>query len=108
MIGYLYLISTIIIESLALTSMKLAGGYENKLYFGAGVFFYTASFFTLNAAFKYLPLGWTNAIWAGSSTVIMCIIGFVFFHEKMNWLQGLFFSLILIGLIGLNFFGKGK
>ena len=106
--GYVFLLLTIIIESIAIVLMKLANGFEHKIYFGCSIAAYLASFVLLSLALKTLPMAWTNAMWAGSSTVLVCLFGMFFFNEKINYIQAFFLFCIVVGLVGLNFFGKGK
>jgi small multidrug resistance pump len=106
--GYIFLIATILIETISIIWMKMADGGNNKFYFTAALIAYFFTFLGLTATFKHLPMGWANAIWAGSSTVLVCLFGYYLFQEKMSWLQILFLSLIVIGLVGLNLTGKGK
>jgi multidrug transporter EmrE-like cation transporter len=103
MSGYLFLLATIICESLAIVMMKKAHGITNLGYFIAAIVCYMLSFFLLTWALKSLPMGWTNAIWAGASTLLVAIIGWIAFGEKMSPIQIFFMLLIFIGLVGLNF-----
>jgi multidrug transporter EmrE-like cation transporter len=100
--GYTFLILTIIVETTSVCFMKLADGYNNKGYFVLGATFYVSSFLLLNQALKYLPMGWTNAMWAGSSTVLVAILGIALFNETLNSKQVFFMVLIIIGLVGLE------
>jgi small multidrug resistance pump len=106
--GYLFLILTVILETLAIILMKLAHGGTNKMYLTLAIICFSATFFSLTTALKYLPMGYTNAIWAGSSTVLVCLIGFLFFEEKLSIKEIFFLCCIIVGLVGLNFYGKGK
>ncbi len=104
--GYIFLLVTIILETAAVILMKLSNGFTNKIYFVSGLLAFVISFVFLSLALKTLPMGWTNAIWAGSSTLLVCCAGILFFNEKINVPQGLFLLLIIIGLVGFNFFGN--
>lgn len=106
--GHLFLIATIIAESLAIIFMKVSNQTQQKIYLIIGIVFYASSFFLLNNAVKHLPIGYTNAIWAGSSTILVCIAGYFFFNENIKMIHVLFLSLIVIGLVGLNYTGAGK
>lgn len=106
--GHLFLLATVIAESLAIILMKTSSQTNQKLYLGIGITFYIASFFLLNAAVKYLPIGYTNAIWAGSSTILVCIAGYFLFNENLKAIHLLFLGFIVIGLVGLNYTGAGK
>ncbi len=106
--GYVYLILTIIFESAAIVLMKLADGTANKIYLITGGICYAATFFLLTMSLKYLPMGYTNAVWAGSSTFFVYIIGATYFKEKTSFIEFLFVFCILIGIVGLNFVSKAK
>ena len=105
--GYYYLIATIVIEALAVVLIKLAKGTENKLYFASGLFAFFVSFLCLSQALKSLEMGFTNAVWAGSSLILVYILSVCFFQEKITVIQGIFILCILIGIVGLNLTSKG-
>jgi small multidrug resistance pump len=100
--GYLFLFLTILSESSAICFMKLANGFQNKVYLIVGALFYIAGFLLLTQALKHLPMGWANAIWAGASTVVVVVLGLIFFDETVSLKQGVFIGLIVIGLVGLQ------
>lgn len=88
--------------------MKLADGATHKVYLIVGGICYALTFFLLTMALKYLPMGYTNAIWAGASTFFVYVVGALYFREKTSWLEFFFILCILIGLFGLNFIQKVK
>ena len=106
--GYFYLIMTIIFETLSIILMKMADGATNKRFLILGAICYVATFFLLTMALKYLPMGYTNAVWAGFSTLLVYILGTYYFGEKTNIQEIFFLLLIIVGLVGLNFLQKGK
>ncbi|MES1226248.1 MAG: multidrug efflux SMR transporter [Bacteroidota bacterium] len=101
--GYLFLILTVIAETAAVIFMKLSNGFQNKMYAGIAVTGYLLSFIFLTFALKFLPVGLANAAWAGASTVLVALLGIFIFKENLSGVQIFFLSLIVIGLIGLNF-----
>ncbi|MBS1607533.1 MAG: multidrug efflux SMR transporter [Bacteroidetes bacterium] len=101
--GYLFLILTIITESVAVIFMKLSNGFQNKVQAGVAIIAYILSFVFLTYALKYLPVGIANAVWAGASTVLVAVLGILVFKEQLSIIQVVFLSLIIIGLAGLNF-----
>ncbi len=106
--GYVYLFLTIIFESAAIVLMKMADGTTNKSFLIAGGTCFAATFFLLTLALKYLPMGYTNAVWAGASTFLVYVIGAFYFKEKSSLMEFFFIFCILIGIIGLNMLHKGK
>ncbi|MES1221312.1 MAG: multidrug efflux SMR transporter [Bacteroidota bacterium] len=101
--GYLFLILTIISESVAVIFMKLSNGFEHKMHAAIAVVAYILSFIFLTFALKHMPVGLANAVWAGASTVLVALLGVVIFKEQLSTVQLIFLSLIVIGLAGLNF-----
>lgn len=101
--GVVYLMLTILFESIAVIFMKLSYGFQHKLQAGVAVAAYILGFIFLTLSLKHLPVGFANAIWAGASTVLVAVLGVLIFHEKLSVTQMIFLSLIVIGLIGLNF-----
>lgn len=106
--GNIYLTLTIIFETLAIVLMKKADGVDQKYFLTAGAICYAATFFLLTMALKYLPMGYTNAIWAGASTFFVYLMGMIYFKEKTSVLELFFVFCILAGIIGLNYLQKGK
>ena len=100
--GYLFLILTILLEGSAVLFMKLSNGFENKLYGALAVIGYGLSFVTLTLALKHLPVGITNATWAGASTLLVAIAGIFIFKEHLSTMQMVYMALIIIGIVGLN------
>ena len=101
--GVLFLVLTIVAESAAVIFMKLSNGFQHKAYSAAAVGTYLLSFIFLTYALKTLPVGLANAIWAGASTVVVVLLGVYLFKEQLNTWQIIFLSMIVIGLVGLNF-----
>ncbi|MBK6665110.1 MAG: multidrug efflux SMR transporter [Saprospiraceae bacterium] len=106
--GYLYLLLTIIFETAAILFMKMSEGASHRTYLVLGGLSYAATFFLLTMALKYLPMGSTNAIWAGTSTILVYAFGVYYFKEKTNFWEFFFLACIVVGLVGLNFMNKGK
>ncbi|MET0394062.1 MAG: multidrug efflux SMR transporter [Chitinophagaceae bacterium] len=100
--GYLFLLLTIVSESAAVLFMKASQGFHHKGQAAIAVVAYILSFVFLTLALKHLPVGLANAIWAGTSTVLVALLGIAFFGERVTALQFVFLALIVIGLVGLG------
>ena len=106
--GYFYLALTIILESASIIFMKLSNGFQHKWHLLYSIITYLLSFLFFTLALKHLSLGWANAVWAGTSTVLVALVGIYYFGEKMNITQMGFMALIIIGLVGLNISGNNN
>lgn len=100
--GYFFLFLTIVSESAAVILMKLSGGFQKKTEMVIAFICYALSFVFLTLALKSLPAGLANALWAGTSTVLVAVLGIFIFKEHLNIAQVIFLALIVIGLTGLN------
>ncbi|MFC3613618.1 DMT family transporter [Lutimaribacter marinistellae] len=68
--------------------------------------FYGLSFFCLTLALKSIPLGIAYAMWAGLGIVLVALIGFVLFGQKLD-LAGIGgIGLIVAGVVVLNTLSK--
>lgn len=104
--GIFFLIITIVLETLAVTLTKLSNGTEKKIFFLLALLAFFVSFLSLSQAFKTLEIGRANAIWAGASTILVYIVGVLFFKETINWQQIFFITLVIVGIIGLHLDAK--
>jgi multidrug transporter EmrE-like cation transporter len=86
--------------------MKLSNGGQDKTYLTLGGIAYAASFVFLTLALKYLPMGLTNAIWAGASTFVVYMIGVFYFKDETSIMEIFFVFCIILGIVGLNFTSK--
>ena len=106
--GYFFLLLTILSETAAVIFMKMSDGFRNRIEAGVAVVAYLLSFVFLTFALRYLPVGPANAIWAGTSTVLTTILGMIIFKEQLSVVQLFFLSLIVVGLIGLQYSGSNS
>lgn len=102
MLATLYLIIAIILEVAGTTSMKLSHGFTKPLPSILIFVFYLFSFIALTLSLKKLEISVAYAIWAGLGTLLIAIIGVVFFHETMTAIKMGSLSLIIIGVMGLK------
>ena len=104
--GYFFLLLTILTESAAVILMKLSDGFGKKIEAGFAIVCYGASFVFLTLALKFLPVGLANALWAGTSTVLVAVLGIFLFKEQLSTMQVISLVLVVLGLVGLNLFGS--
>jgi small multidrug resistance pump len=102
MLGWSYLVIAILLEVAGTTSMKLSEGLT-RLYPSILIFvFYVPAFVALTLALKRIDVSIAYAIWSGVGTVLIAVIGAVYFQEPLTSLKLVFIGLIVLGVIGLN------
>jgi small multidrug resistance pump len=89
-------------EVVGTTSLKLANGFARPGWFVLCLALYGVSFGMLAMSLKTLPVGVAYAIWSGVGTVLIALIGILWFAEAASPLRLLFIAMILIGAVGLN------
>lgn len=83
--------------------MKVSQGFTRGLPSVLIFVFYAFSFAALTLALKNLDLSIAYAIWAGIGTVLITLIGFLYFGEQATLLKAACITLIVIGVVGLNY-----
>jgi small multidrug resistance pump len=99
---WILLYAAIAFEVAGTTSLKLSHGLERLGFFGLCLASYAISFGLLALALKTIPVGVAYAIWSGFGTVLIVIIGMVWFAEAATVPRLLFIAMIIVGAIGLN------
>lgn len=102
MYSWALLLLAIILEVCGTISMKLSDGFANLLPSILIFVFYIASFSLLVLALKKIDVGIAYAIWAGTGTALIAIIGIIYFKESVSLLKIISISLIIIGVIGIH------
>ena len=106
MISWFYLILSIILEVAGTTTMKLTDGFTKVIPSIIVFIFYILSLITLTLALKKFDMSIAYAIWAGLGTVLITIIGIVYFKESISLVKIGSIGLIILGVIGLHLSSK--
>ena len=102
MTGWIYLGIAILFEVVATLFLKLSNGFEKPMWVAASIGMYSLCFLVFALALRAIPVSVAYAIWAGIGIVAISILGFMFFDERLSWLQGGFIAMIVIGAVGLR------
>jgi len=95
------LISTF--EACAQSTSYLAYKHNSLLFFALAWVIYLAVVYLLWKAYHYRGVGYVNVLWSGITTVIMLMIGYFIFHERLSKEEWVGVSLILIGIGFMTF-----
>ncbi|MEH2191358.1 MAG: multidrug efflux SMR transporter [Nostoc sp.] len=101
-ISWIYLIAAILFEVSGTTCMKLSQGFT-KLVPSVLIFvFYGLCFSCLTLALKRIEVSVAYSVWAGLGTVLIALIGIIWFRESATIIKLLSIALIVAGVIGIN------
>ncbi|MEH2433584.1 MAG: multidrug efflux SMR transporter [Nostoc sp.] len=100
--SWIYLIAAILFEVSGTTCMKLSQGFTK---IGPSILiavFYGLCFTCLTFALKKLEVSVAYSVWAGLGTVLIAIIGIIWFRESATFIKLISIGLIIMGVIGIN------
>lgn len=106
--AYVYLAAAIVFEILGTITMKYSVGFTKVLPIILTVVCHGICFVALAAALKSLPISVVYSIWAGVGTAAMALIGLLIFNEPLPLQKVLATTLIVLGVVMLNFTIDGK
>lgn len=102
--GYLYLAIAILAEVVATSALKYSDGFTKPLASIVVVAGYGIAFYCLSVVLKTIPIGIAYAIWAGLGIVLISIVGYFFYQQKLDVAAIVGISLILVGVVIINVF----
>jgi len=102
--GYLYLAIAILAEVVATSALKYSDGFTKPLASIVVVAGYGIAFYCLSIVLKTIPIGIAYAIWAGLGIVLISIVGYFFYQQKLDVAAIVGISLILVGVVIINAF----
>ncbi|GKT21607.1 SMR family transporter [Acidovorax sp. SUPP3334] len=104
--SYLILGLAIAMEVGGTTALKASDGFTRlvpSLITGVA---YAASFYALSLVLKTIPVGVAYAIWSGVGIVLISVVGWVVFNQRLDLPAMLGMALIIAGVLVVNLFSK--
>jgi small multidrug resistance pump len=100
---WLYLSIAILAEVIATSSLKAAEGFTRLIPSLIVVFGYGTAFYFLSLALRTMQVGTAYAIWSGVGTVIISIVAWLLYNQKLDAPSILGMALIISGVIIIKF-----
>ena len=101
---YLVLILAVIAETVGTTALQASQQFTRLGPSLTGIVAYGISFFLLGWALKFMPVGIAYAIWSGLGIVLIAVIGFIMFGQRLDWPAILGLAMILGGILVIHLF----
>jgi len=106
MTAWLLLGLAIVAEVIATSALKASEGFTRLGPSVVVVLGYAVAFYCLSLVLKTLPVGITYAIWSGLGIVLITLVAYVLYGQKIDLAGLLGMGLILAGVVVLNVFSK--
>ena len=104
--NWIFLSIAILSEVIATSALKAANGFTRPGPSLAVVLGYASAFYFLSLTLRTIPVGVTYAVWSGVGIVLVAVIGWLVYGQKLDvpGLAGM--ALIVAGIVVLNLFSK--
>ena len=103
---YIYLLLAIAAETVGTMGLQASQQFTRLGPSVLAIVSYAVAFFFLGIALKYMPVGILYAIWSGVGIVLITIMGYMVFGQKLDLAAILGVGLIVAGLVVINLFSK--
>lgn len=103
---WLFLAVAIVSEVIATSSLKASEGFTRlgpSLLTGAG---YLLAFYMLSLTLRQIPVGVAYALWSGVGIVLVSIVGWVLYGQKLDEPAMIGMGLIVAGVLVMNLMSK--
>lgn len=103
---YLALLGAILVEVIATNALKASDGFTRLAPSAVTVIGYAISFYLLSVALKTIPVGVAYAIWSGIGIVLVTIVAWVLFGQRLDAGAVVGIGLILAGVVVIRVWSK--
>ncbi len=106
MSNYVFLAIAIIAEVIATSALKASQGFTQLLPSILVVVGYGVAFYFLSLTLRTIPVGIAYAIWSGAGIVLVALIGFALYGQKLDLWALVGMGLIIAGVMVINLLSK--
>ena len=103
---YAVLVVAILFEVLGTSAMQAAQHFTRLGPTLLMVVCYAIAFYFLSWSLRYVPVGIAYAIWSGLGIVLISLVGYFAFGQKLDLAAMIGLGLIIAGVVVLNAFSK--
>lgn len=104
--NWIFLTVAIVSEVFATASLSASHGFTRLIPSALAVVGYVVAFYFLSLTLKVIPVGVAYAIWAGLGIVLVALVGWLRFGQKLDLPAMAGMAMIVAGVVIMNFFSK--
>jgi small multidrug resistance pump len=104
--NWFYLAIAIVSEVLATSALKASDGFTQLYPSAVVVIGYGSAFYFLSLTLRAIPVGIAYAVWSGVGVVLISLVGWIVYDQKLDAAAVAGITLITAGVIVLNAFSK--
>ena len=103
---WLYLSIAILAEVIATSALKAAEGFTRLTPSLLVIFGYGTAFYFLSLTLRTMQVGTAYAIWSGVGTVLVSLIAWILFNQKLDAAAIAGITLIIAGVVIIKFLSQ--
>lgn len=103
---WVYLGIAIVAEVIATSALKAAEGFTRVTPSVVVIVGYALAFYFLSLTLRTIPLGIAYAVWSAVGIALVCMIGWLFYGQRLDGPAILGIGLIIAGVVVINGFSK--
>lgn len=103
---WVFLATAIVAEVVATSALKASEGFSKPLPSLAVVAGYAVAFYFLSLTLKTIPVGVAYAIWSGLGVVLIALVGWLAFGQRLDLPALAGMALIVAGVLVMNLFSR--
>ena len=103
---YLYLVIAVAAETIGTTALQASSQFTKFWPSVLVVVAYAVAFYFLGVVLKYIPVGIAYAIWSGLGIVLISVIGFAVFGQRLDGPALLGLGMIISGIVVIQLFSN--
>ncbi|MEX2161590.1 MAG: SMR family transporter [Anaerolineales bacterium] len=104
--AYVFLFVAILSEVIASTALRATKGFTQLVPSIITVVGYAISFYALSQTLTAFKLGIVYALWSGIGMVLIAILGYLVYGQKLDWAALLGIALIIAGVVVIQLFSQ--
>ncbi len=101
---YVYLVLAVIAETIGTTALQASQQFSRFWPSAVVVVAYGLAFYLLAVTLRFMPVGIAYAIWSGLGIVLIALIGFVVFGQRLDVPAVIGLALIIVGILIIHLF----
>lgn len=105
-VHYIILIFAIIAETIGTTALQASQQFTRLWPSVIVVIAYGVSFYLLALALRFMPVGVVYAMWSGLGIVMIAIIGYLVFGQRLDLPAVIGIGMILCGILVIHLFSQ--
>ncbi len=106
--NWLFLSIAIVAEVIATTALKSSEGFSRLLPSVVVVVGYLIAFYFLSLTLRSIPVGVAYAVWSGVGLVLIALVGWVLYGQKLDLATLSGMGMIMAGILVINLFSTSS